>query len=246
MPSHHVYPFAYSLPQHDSSRRVRPFQIRDGAATFEMLALLSRFGWQYGGLLLNHSPLPKSDPGHLLEVPVPAGPGDRILSATRPPLDECGRKQVNRGYTDLEERILAAWRSCFASLNRVEAVLHPRLHHELARGYEDRKHIFFYAREGSRYNELGSVRYRGSNRTAAFLLHLESFGPGQPGYVGFFAMDGTTTLIWAYLLRTRFPELVEKPGFVMAELDMGVIPTRTPDLGFAQSWNAKVILHHTH
>ncbi|MEB2343959.1 MAG: hypothetical protein OZ948_04405 [Deltaproteobacteria bacterium] len=240
-----VFPFAYSLPQHDSSRRVRPFQIRDGAATFEMLALLARLGWHYGGLLLNHSPPPRSRPGGLLEVPVPAGPGDRILTATRPPLDECGRKQVNRGQTDLEKRILEAWRGCFTILSRVEAILHPTFHGELARGFEDRKHIFFYAREGSRYNELGAARYRSSNRTAAFLLHLDELGPGEPGYIGIFAMDGTTTLIWAYLLRTRFPELAEKPGFVMAELEMGVIPTRTPDLGFAQSWDATVILQHT-
>lgn len=186
---------------------MRPFQIRDGAATFEMLALLARLGWHSGGLLLNHPPLPTSHPG------------------------------------DLEGRILAAWR--FASLSRVEAILHPTFHGELARGFEDRKHIIFYAREGSRYNELGAARYRSSNRTAAFLLHLDELGPGEPGYIGIFAMDGTTTLIWAYLLRTRFPELAEKPGFVMAELEMGVIPTRTPDLGFAQSWDATVILQHT-
>jgi len=205
MPSHHVYPFAYSLPQHDSSRRVRPFQIRDGAATFEMLALLSRFGWSYGGLLINHPPLPKSNLSHLLEVSVPAGPGDLIFTATRPPLDEVGRKRVNRGHTDLEERILRAWRGCFVSLSRLEASLLPKYHDELAPGFEDRKHIFFYAREGSRYNELGSIRYRGSNRTAAFLLHLKEFGPDKPGYLGIFGMDGMTTR-WAAGPATPTPD----------------------------------------
>lgn len=246
MSSRYVYPFAFLLRQHDLSRRLRAFQIRDGAATLEIVCALARLGWQYGHLLLNFPPpkQPATPAAALLEMTTPARAGDLISTTTRPPLDESGRKQVARGWTLLEEQVLAAWRPYFALLTRQEMLLDPKLHDQLAPGYENRRHIFFYANEGARYMELGPLRYRGPARTAAFLLHKPELRSGGPGYLGIFGMDGTTTLIWAHLLRTRHRDLLEKPGFVMAEIEVGQIPLRTTDLGFAQSWETNVILHH--
>lgn len=244
MNSRFVYPFAYLLRQHDLSRRLRAFQTRDGAATLEIVAALSQLGWDYGHLLLNFPPHQEDENAELLDVRTPARAGDLIFTATRPPLGECGKKRVYRGWTKLEAQILAAWKPFFAELNRHEMLLETKLHDELLPGYEDRRHVFFRAREGAHYFELGPLRYRGRPRTAAFLLHKPALEPGAAGYLGIFGLDGTTTLIWAHLLRTRYRHLLAQPGFVMAEIDTGEIPLRTTDLGFAQSWEAKVILHH--
>ena len=40
----------------------------------------------------------------------------------------------------------------------------------------------------------------------------------------------------------RHRALLEEPGFVMAELCMGAIPKRTPNLGFAHGCDVEVIL----
>jgi hypothetical protein len=245
MNSRYVYPFAFLLRQHDLSRRLRAFQIRDGAATLEIVTALAHLGWEYGHLLLNFPPHAATmNEQDLLDVHTPAGPGDRIASTTRPPLLECGKKQVSRGWTQLEAHVLNAWKPFFAQLNRHEILLATKLHDELAPGYENRRHIFFRTREGADYFELGPLRYRGRPRTAAFLLHTRELYPGGPGYIGIFGMDGTTTLIWAHMLRTRHRDLLATPGFVMAEIETGAIPLRTTDLGFARSWETKVILHH--
>src|ERR1039458_1428250 len=60
--------------------------------------------------------------------------------------------------------------------------------------------------------------------TVAFLVHVNSLPgvdetPGLPcGLVACFGMDGYSTLIWSRIVRLRYPQLLTKPGFVMAEL----------------------------
>ena len=248
MPVRLVYPFAFLLRQHDLSRRVRAFQLRDGAATLEIVSALAAFGYAYGGLLLNYPPLPGEDCGTLMKVPVEAGPGDVITTTTRPPVypehETNEKKRVDLACTDLEDRVVRAWDPFFELLIRPEMTLDAELQDELLPGYEDRRHIAFYQLEGSRYKDFGRKKYKGVPRTAAFLLRTRELWPGGPGYLGIFGMDGTTTLIWAHLLRTRHRRLLEEPGFVMAELAIGAIPARTPNLGFAQGWDAQIILNH--
>ena len=64
----------------------------------------------------------------------------------------------------------------------------------------------------------------GANSTVAFLFRADSL-PGVEGTPGLprallasFGMDGYSTLIWNTVVRLRYPHLVAKPGFVMAEL----------------------------
>jgi hypothetical protein len=246
--SHLVYPFAFLIPPRDRSRRARPFQIRDGAAMLEVVTALARSGYEYAGLLLNYPPRPDQDIGTVLKIQVAARPGDLILTTTRPPVhpEQEGneKKRVDLARTDLEDRVIRAWNPYFELLIRPEMELGEELQDDLLAGYEDRRHIVFYQLEGSRYQDLGTRRYTGRPSTAAFLLRIRELWQGGPGYLGVFGMDGTTTFVWAYLLRTRYRELLQEPGFAMAELTMGEIPSRTGDLGFAEGWQAKVILHH--
>jgi hypothetical protein len=244
---HLVHPFAFLIPPHDRSRRSRPFQIRDGAAMLEVISALARSGYEYAGLLLNYPPRPDEDVGTVLKIPVSAGPGDLILTTTRPPVhpqqENNEKKRVDLAQTDLEDLVIRAWNPYFKLLIRPEMELAYEVQDDLLPGYEDRRHIAFYQLEGSRYQDLGTRRYVGRPSTAAFLLRIRELWPGGPGYLGVYGMDGTTTLVWAYLLRTRHRALLEEPGFAMAELTMGEIPSRTGDLGFVQGWQAKIILH---
>jgi hypothetical protein len=71
---------------------------------------------------------------------------------------------------------------------------------------------------------LPKKEQRGTNSTVAFLFRANSL-PGVDGAPGLpcallasFGMDGYSTLIWNTIVRRKYPHLVTKPGFVMAEL----------------------------
>ena len=55
-------------------------------------------------------------------------------------------------------------------------------------------------------------------------------------------MAGTETLVWNYLLRTRFPEWVGSYQFLMAEVLPGKLPQQPTDLTFANEWKVTPIL----
>jgi hypothetical protein len=44
------------------------------------------------------------------------------------------------------------------------------------------------------------------------------------------------------LLRTKYPHLLEVPGFTMAEISAGDLPSRPLDLSFADSWQVELLL----
>lgn len=69
MTSRFVYPFAFLLRQHDLPRRARAFQIRDGAATLEIVTARAGFHYAYGCLLLYYLPIPGQDAGCVMKVP---------------------------------------------------------------------------------------------------------------------------------------------------------------------------------
>lgn len=65
---------------------------------------------------------------------------------------------------------------------------------------------------------------RGTNSTVVFLFRADNL-PGVDGTPGLpcalltsFGMDGYSTLIWNTIVRLKYPHLVTKPSFVMAEI----------------------------
>lgn len=239
------YPFVYFLPPRDRSRLLRIFQNRDVTATLEFSYALTPLGFEYGGVLLNFPPPPGAENGPLLPVETNALPGDLILTTSRPPLhveeEEDVIKRMRRADTDLERAIVAAWLPHFRLLTRGNASLANDHRSALPPDYADRRHIEFYLRQGAGYKQLSREQYRGEPRTAAFLLRVRELWPGGPGHVGGFGMDGSTSLIWAYLLRTRHADLLREDGFVMVELS-GSIPSRPTSLAFADAWKSQILL----
>jgi hypothetical protein len=60
-------------------------------------------------------------------------------------------------------------------------------------------------------------------------------------------MGGVETLVWTHRLRTEFPHLLERPGFMMAEMEPpAVVPERPTNLSEArfQDWRIEVVLDH--
>ena len=250
-----VHPFQCFLSPRDNKRPLKLFQLRDTAAALELIPALQELGFEYGDPILNYPPSdgaqdPSAKNG-LLEVDLSfVRPGDLIMLTTRPPLHDLvhgDRKQIRRGYTDLEERVFAVWRQYLEVCARSHVQLTKPLCREVRQGFESRRDMAFSEGIMAPYRELnaldGSRRRRPPpRRTAAFLLRVDSMWEGGPGLLGAFGMDGTSTMVWAYRLARDHSELLAEPGFVMAELEGPPVPPRPSNLRWAMECNIEIIL----
>jgi hypothetical protein len=228
--------------------------LRDGDAFAELMPVLLDLGYEYGGLLLNHPP----DPG----VRRPQlGSEDLVVLTTRPPLDDPqaqgDRKLIKQSGNPLESAILKAARSCFPFCKRRIIQLSPDAAAGLRPGFADRGQMEFrvYRREEHRIPFY--VRYRdpwGRTRderkyrapanphaTAVFLLRIP-LRPGGPTLLNAFGMDGVMTLIWCYLLRTKFSHLLDAPGLTVAEIATPPLPPQPLSLSFADRWPVNFLI----
>lgn len=253
-----VHPLTYPVARKALERAPKLFARRDCTASSELLYPLYQLGFAQGEPIFQQpsaSPprgpvafdeLFKLDLSFLL-------PGALILQTTRPPMndiDEGPRRQVERAYTDLEYYLFEAWKPHVEYLARTHVRLGPQVQPLVRAGFQDRREMGFKQRGwGAPYNELNALegrgwrKYEGERRTAVFLLRLEEAWPGGPGYLCAFGMDGCTTLVWCYQLARKYPHLLAKPGFVMAELVLGRLPERATDLRFCLDWEIEILVH---
>jgi hypothetical protein len=239
--------FAYTMPCH-KDREHLPFQLRDGdAAAFLMGALIER-GYRYGGLIINYPSkgpdLIPFDDSFLAET-------DLILLTTRPPMNDGDlgeRKGIPRSFTTLEDKLFAGpLRERFKKCARSEILLSNAtagISAEIAK----RQAIEFRQNGGAMYQSYGSPITRQWRRfkhlhslTAAFLLFTEHAWPGGPALLAAFGMGGTETLVWCYQLATRFPHLLCKTGFAMAEMQTSPVTERPASMDFADSWEITIL-----
>lgn len=251
-----IHTFSFFNSVRDSNRSLRSFHQRDVSAQMEISWALQPWGYTYGEPLLNRPPAAKErsadPPVASVDLSV-VRPGDLILTTTRPPLSDPrhgDRKRVDRGYTTLEAALFDVWAHYLEVCARLHVKLAPWLHPLVRPGFEGRRDMVFSEREGARYRELNALdgagwqRARREARTAAFLLRLEELWPEGPGFLGIFAMDGTTTFVWAYLLRHGLAALLTEPGFVMVELVGGPIPRRNTDMRWCLDWKVERVIEH--
>ena len=64
------------------------------------------------------------------------------------------------------------------------------------------------------------------------------------GLLASFGMGGQETLIWNRIVRTRFPEWVNRPAFIVAEMDLTAIPANPVTLEFVDQIKAEILLEH--
>jgi hypothetical protein len=248
----HVHPLIYYAPAKADGRKTRVGFHVDVTAAWNVADALGRSGYTLGRMLFNYPPQ-EGAPREVMQIDTSRFKrGDMLLTPTRfetePPgsPDAC-RKQTQRGYTDLEGLVVGHWRNRIATSRRLFLKLQPAYANRFAPSYENRFRIRFFEEEGAPYKHLANAEERQNDSnpptaSAAYLLRLRELYPGGPGYLGFFGLDSTTTLIWSHLLRHRHADLLHEEGFAIAEIS-GPIPVREPDLEFAEEWKSEIILH---
>ena len=244
-----IFRVAFHASPGKDIKRSRIHQLRDGDAFAEVSPLLYSAGYEYGGLLLN---LPTSETDVPPEIDLSfLSSSDLLVVNTRPPLDDRDsedKKRVPSSRTNLEDAMFEALRSYLATCARSRIRLSKAIARQLPESFRDRALIWFYEYTNGTY-----YRYRwpdddnwqkpGSpKRTAFYLIRIPAIWKGGPGLLVAFGMSGTDTLLWSYLLRTRFPEWILSHEFLMAEAVPGVIPRYPTDLSFAADWRVTPIL----
>ncbi|MGC3969519.1 MAG: hypothetical protein QM775_19820 [Pirellulales bacterium] len=203
------------------NHRQCPHKIRDGAAFAEILALLYQGGYEYRELQLNVADCDKSC---LIK-----GNVDLLVMVTRPPLDEGGRKLIQRSKSNLETKIIEAIRPFFEICSRDQVMLDTCTKRLLNDEFRDHALITFYKYgDWSWYRQLLGMSKdlddQTKPRTAAYLAFVPEGAAGLPPLLVIFGMGGNDTLLWARLLRERYSKRVleivrsGKAHFLMAEL----------------------------
>jgi hypothetical protein len=166
-------------------------------------------------------------------------------------IDEGPRRKIERVYTDVEQYHFEAWKPYVEYSSRTHICLGPAVRDLVPQGSLDRREMAFRQKgSGAPYLRMNALdgkgwhRYAGPERTALFLLRLEEAWPGGPGYLCAWGVDGCTTLYWCYRLARDLKSLLEKPCFVMAELELGELPKRASDLRFCMDWKLEILVQH--
>lgn len=249
-----VHPFFFMIQRRDKKRRLRPHQIVDSWPMWNIGAALAPLGYELGDARINFPPPAETyrEPTQL--VPVDTSefhPDSLLMTTTRIPVGPEGdfKKQVSRGYTDLEAELEEAWRQFVQISTRGRVLAREHLAPRLPQGFENRFDMYFYQNvEGAPYRLLGAIGEPrrpfadAKLRTVAFLLRLPRLPRRGFGYLGVYAMSGPGILIWSHLLRERHPDLLREPGFVMAELVGDSIPEHRTDFRWIRDWRAEILL----
>jgi len=256
-----VHPVTYPVARKGKERMPRFFARRDGTASSELFFSLYQLGFAQGEPIFQQPPVdPPQEPvafEQLYKVDLSfVRRGDLILQTTRPPMndkDEGPRRQVEPAYTDLEYFTFEAWKPYVEYIARTHVCLGREVQGLVRQGSLDRREMSFRQKGwGAPYNRLNALdgkgwhKYGGAPRTALFLLRLEEAWAKGPGYLCAWGVDGCTTLVWCYRL-ARDPalqHLIARPGFVMAELELGSLSERTTDMRFCMDWKIEILVQH--
>jgi hypothetical protein len=248
-----LHPVFTMNAERDATRGVSFFQSRDVHAVMEATEPLREQGYALGEVKFNYPPQPGSTPNHASIDTSSCRKQDLLVGGTRPgALDSVqgGRRRIRRAFTDLDDEIVAEWNPFLPIIGGSHVCIHPDVAAMLPPGYEDRFDMFFYqigksALYKTRRANGEKKPHRpphGEASTPAFLLRVPKLAKRDVGYLGFWGMNGRATLGWAYLLRHRFPHLVQEPSFVMAELSGMGTSTRPLDLRWVLDWNVEILI----
>jgi len=213
-----------------------------------MMAALMRRGYDYRGPIFNFGSrgpdLIPVDTSYLRET-------DLIFLCSRPPIDDAYvgvRRQFLCSFTTLEETLFqGSLRKWLARCSRTEIVLTDAaasIDPEIAQ----RQSLEFALNGGSLCTSIGSPHTRrftsvekAAALTVVFLVYQQHAWPGGPGLLCAFGMGGTDTLVWCYLLASKFAHLLCTTPFVMAEMRRGECPERPESMAFADSWEINIL-----
>ena len=240
--------FAYSMPVR-SGEGPNLAKIRDGAAFSEVAVPLAKLGYEYGQMIYNppFNPETKAGPGaehfHFIK------PGHLIVLTTRPPLDDAAhgdKKLVQPSRTHLEKQVFTECRKYFAVSSRSHVRLTPA-----AGANFEKAELVFHQHKSARlksYKRLDEFRGRGvskqENISLGFFLRAKTIPEYGCGLLASFGMGSRETLVWNRIVRTRYPEWVGRPAFIVAEMNLTQIPANPVTLEFVDQIKTKILLEH--
>lgn len=246
-----VHFFAYYQSPRDATRDLEPCLLRDEGAAMQLQRGLGRFGFVPGELLLNTPPTSRTS-RELAQVDREGvGADDVIVMATRPPIHDehqGDRKQVRKGYTDLENHIFEVWSFFLERCTRSHIWLQEASSAHLEAGFEGMASMSFRQRGGAWLNQLnardgnGAQPVEGDRDHACFLLRLDELWEGGPGFVGAFGMNGVSTLAWAHRLGSDLAHYLDESQFLVVRMLTGDVPARATRMHWAQDWPVEVAL----
>ena len=225
------------------------FKIRDGAAFSELTAPLKGLGYEYGHLIFNPpcNHRKRSEMGEdafrFLKME------DLIVLTTRPPLDDLrhgDKKLVQRSGTHLEEQILAECRKFFAICART----HVQLTRTVGATFNQADLVFHSYKSARLKYFKGLEEFRPKmvvknlDIAVGFFLRVKTIPEYGCGLLASFGMGGRETLIWNRIIRTRFPDWVNRCAFIVAEMDLAQIPQNPATSDFADQIPTKILLEH--
>lgn len=253
-----VHLLSYQVALHDLKRLQKLHQRRDLCAGLELEAALYDLGFRHGEPIFNEPPRrgPRKPPPGAPPFPVDLSfvdEHDLLLQVTRPPYSDVAsgpKRKIALAHTDLELRLHELWRGFLGICARNHVQLQPGMYPFLTPGFETRREMTFQQRGWSApYKELndqqtGWRKLRGKRRSALFLLRVEHAWPGGPGYLCAYGLSGCTTFVFAYRLARDLKHWLARPGFLVAELEIGKLPDHTTDLRWSLDWKIEPILVH--
>jgi hypothetical protein len=251
MPKRRFFRFGYYTPETKAGRGLRLHQLRDGDAFIELAAVLHEYGHEYGKLILNF-PAPSAAPTTPVDTSFLTA-SDLLVLTTRPPLHDAVRQlkhPIRRSHTSLEDCVLTAFAAYFEVCARDQVKLAGPLAARLAADVADRSVIEFTMKSSARYSRLRKYadfeRWQKAPpaRTSAYLIYTPPLWKDGPPLLATFGIGGPESLLWAYLLRTRFRDYValDTPRFVMAEMHCQALPSSLHTLSFADDWHVDILL----
>jgi len=240
--------FAYSMPVR-SGDGPNLAKIRDGAAFSEVTAPLIKLGYEYGQMIYNPPFNPGTDAALDAEHYRFIKPSHLIVLTTRPPLDDAthgDKKLVQPSHTHLEKQIFAECRKYFAVSSRSHVQLTPA-----AGANFEKAELIFHQHKSARlkfYKRLDEFRGRcvskKANISVGFFLRTKAIPEYGCGLLASFGMGSRETLIWNRIVRTRFPEWINRPAFIVAEMNLTPIPANPVTLEFVDQIKTKILLDH--
>lgn len=75
-------------------------------------------------------------------------------------------------------------------------------------------------------------------------MHLPSIRRYGCRFIASFGISGNDTLAWSRIVATRYPEWLENPCFVVAEMNMTNVPKRPVTLHYVDDITVDILLQH--
>ncbi len=114
-----------------------------------------------------------------------------------------------------------------------------------------RADLVFHQHKSARlknYMGLDEFRHKDTPKNSdiaiGFFLRTKAVPEYGCGLLASFGMGGRETLIWNRIVRTRFPEWVNRCAFIVAEMNLARTPETPVTLEFVDQVKVKILVNH--